>query len=265
MSSETAPIFLSHGAPTLPFENVPARDFLQSLATGMRKPSAILVVSAHWECETATLNSVAVNDTIHDFHGFPPRLYDLRYKAPGSPELALRSASLLEDFGIEAKLDTKRGLDHGAWVPLLLTWPHADIPVLQLSVQTAFGPEYHLKLGQALQPLTREGVLILASGSFTHDLSSWRNQKGKEEPSWVTDFASWFDEKLGGRKIQDLLRYRELAPFAQRNHPTEEHLLPLFVALGAGGAAAQPTLLHSSTGVVRLTWQICAADASDSP
>ncbi|MEP5937237.1 MAG: class III extradiol ring-cleavage dioxygenase [Erythrobacter sp.] len=254
LGSAIGPIFLSHGSPTLPFEGVPAHHFIKGLAATLPVPRAILVVSAHWEGETATLNAVTVNDTIHDFSGFPTELYELQYPAPGSTRLASHAASLLLDAGLGVKLDTTRGLDHGAWVPLMLAWPEAEIPVVQLSVQTELGPQYHLELGRTLHSLTKEGVLVLASGSFTHDLSSWRNQKGHTEPQWVTEFAQWFNAQLLDRNIESLLEYWERAPFAQRNHPTEEHLLPLFVALGAGGPAAQPSLLHSSTtyGVLRM-------------
>lgn len=249
-----APIFLSHGAPTLPFEDVSARHFLEGLASSIPAPRAILAVSAHWETQAPTVNAVAVNDTIHDFRGFPPALYELRYPAPGSLELAERTVSLLGEAGFNVKTDTQRGLDHGAWVPLMLAWPDANIPVVQLSVQTALGPKHHLELGRALHQLTKENILVLASGSFTHDLSSWRGQEGMDEPEWVTEFADWFDTRLVEGKTDELLSYRELAPNARRNHPTEEHLLPLFVALGAGGLDAQTKRLHSSTtyGVLRM-------------
>ncbi len=248
------PIFLSHGAPTLPFEAVAARDFLRSLASGRPRPRAILMVSAHWETRAPMVNAVAENKTIHDFSGFPDALYKINYPAPGDPTLADRVIDLLGAAGHSARSDPQRGLDHGAWVPLMLAWPDADIPVVQLSIQSHLGPGHHLELGRALAPLTDEGVLIIASGSFTHDLSSWRGQAGMAEPEWVTNFADWFDSALRDHRTCDLIAYRRLAPNAQRNHPTEEHLLPLFVALGAAGADAQATRLHSSTtyGVLRM-------------
>lgn len=198
------------------------------------------------------MNEVAVNETIHDFRGFPAALYAMRYPAPGDAALAGRIADLLRTAGLEARIDRERGLDHGAWVPLILGWPDADVPVLQLSVQTELGPEHHLRVGAALRPLTDEGVLIVASGSFTHDLSSWR--LGKEEPEWVSGFAEWMDQALVAGRTDDLLAYRSKAPFAARNHPTEEHLLPLFVALGAAGASATAERIHSSVehGVLRM-------------
>ncbi|MFN7179834.1 DODA-type extradiol aromatic ring-opening family dioxygenase [Hyphomonas sp.] len=249
-----APIFVSHGSPTLLFDDVPARDFLRVLGPSLPRPKAILVVSAHWETNIPALNAVAVNETIHDFGGFPQILFDQRYPAPGDPALAERIAGLIAGAGFPVGIDTARGLDHGAWVPLKLMYPANDIPVLQLSVQTHLGPAHHLRLGEALRPLTDEGVLILASGSFTHDLRSvsWRGPN--EAPDWVTEFADWMTAALAEGRVDDLVNYRRLAPHAARNHPTEEHILPLFVALGAGGLDART--LHQS-----LTFSVLRMDA----
>lgn len=248
------PLFLSHGAPTLPLEDVAARRFLEGLAATMPRPEAILMVSAHWETSVPTVNAVARNATIHDFRGFPAELYDLIYPAPGDPHLAERVIDLVSAAGLPTAVDYQRGLDHGAWVPLMLAWPEADIPVVQLSVQSHLGPGHHLELGRALAPLAHEGVLIAGSGSFTHDLSSWRGQAGMPEPDWVTGFADWFADALAEHRTCDLLAYRNLAPNAVRNHPTEEHLLPLFVAIGAAGPDAPARHLHTSNtyGVLRM-------------
>ena len=248
------PLFLSHGAPTLPLEDVAARHFLAGLPAHISRPRAIVVVSAHWETREPAVNAVERNATIHDFSGFPDELYRLQYPAPGDRALAARVVDLLGEGGLAARIDPARGLDHGAWVPLMLAWPDADIPVVQLSVQSHLGPGHHLEIGRAIAPLAEEGVLIIASGSYTHDLSSWRGQAGMPEPDWVTDFAEWFDRALVEGRTCDLLAYRRLAPHAERNHPTEEHLLPLFVALGAAGPNATAERLHSSTtyGVLRM-------------
>lgn len=251
-------IFVSHGAPTLPLSNVPAKLFLQHLPDLLaERPRAILAVSAHWEAALPTVNSVALNDTIHDFTGFQSELYELCYPAPGSARLAERITKLLVSAGLPAGLDHERGLDHGAWVPLRLMYPEADIPVVQLSVQTEGGPRQHFALGEALQPLREEGVLIVGSGSFTHDLSSFRAYRdaiAEPEPVWVSAFADWFDRALSERRLDDLLAYRREAPHAARNHPTEEHLLPLYVALGAAGRRAKVDRLHTSLthGVLRM-------------
>ena len=204
-----SPIFVSHGSPTLIFDDVPARDFLRGLGASLPRPKAILVVSAHWETNIPAVNAVAVNETIHDFGGFPQILFDQRYPAPGDPALAAQIAALIRDAGLPAGIDTARGLDHGAWVPLKLMYPENDIPVLQLSVQTHLGPAHHLRLGQALRSLADEGVLILGSGSFTHDLRSvdWRGNN--VAPDWVTDFADWVNAALAEERIEDLA---ELSP-----------------------------------------------------
>lgn len=247
-------LFLSHGAPTLVLDHVPARDFLVRLGDSMPRPDAILMVSAHWETEIPAVTAVAVNETIHDFSGFPPPLYDLRYPAPGSAALAGRVVDLLAGAGLPSRSDSRRGLDHGAWVPLLLAYPAHDIPVVQLSVQPRLGPGHHLQLGRALAPLRHENVLIIGSGSFTHNLHELDWRGGGAEPEWVGNFSDWFDLALREGRTCDLLTYRNRAPDAVRNHPTEEHLLPLFVALGAAGEAAQALRLHHSTtfGALRM-------------
>ena len=145
----TAPsLFLSHGAPTLPLTDTPARNFLQHVGATLERPKAILVISAHWETARPTVSAVDRNDTIHDFGGFPRALYELRYPAPGSPTVAAQVSDLLQASGFDCEIDRSRGLDHGAWVPLLLMYPQADIPVLQLSVQPHLGPEHHLLMGR---------------------------------------------------------------------------------------------------------------------
>lgn len=221
-------LFLSHGAPTLPLTDTPARTFLSQIGNKLERPKAILVISAHWETAVPTVNAVDSNETIHDFGGFPRALYDLRYPAPGSPKFATRVAERLRAGGFDCNVDRRRGLDHGAWVPLLLMYPKADIPVLQLSVQPHLGPEHHLRVGRALAPLRSEGVLIIGSGSFTHDLSEFCGHNPNDPaPNWVNSFANWFDAALAKGQIDDLIDYRRRAPFATKNHPTEEHLLPL--------------------------------------
>ena len=203
-------LFLSHGAPTLPLTDTPARAFLSQLGHELPRPKAILIASAHWETERATANAVAWNETIHDFYGFPRALYELRYPAPGAPGLAHAIAGRLQAAGIACDIDDTRGLDHGAWVPLSLIYPAADIPVLQLSVQTHLGPEHHLRLGRALAPLRDEGVLIIGSGSFTHDLSEFRGHGPNDPaPDWVNGFADWFDAALTEERFADLI---ELSP-----------------------------------------------------
>jgi 4,5-DOPA dioxygenase extradiol len=240
-------LFVSHGAPTLPLTRSPATHFLEHLGDAIPRPQAILVASAHWETARPEVNAVARNDTIHDFYGFPRALYELRYPAPGDPALAQRIVQLLEKAGLQGGIDTTRGLDHGAWVPLLLAYPNADIPVLQLSVQSRLGPAHHVRLGAALAGLRAEGVLVVGSGSWTHDLRRFRGQAedAPEQPD-VTEFADWMDRAVREGRRDDLIDYRRQAPHAADNHPTEEHLLPLYVALGAAGPDAKAERLHSS-------------------
>jgi 4,5-DOPA dioxygenase extradiol len=251
-------LFVSHGAPILPLTDVPARDFLQALPGMLNaRPTAILMISAHWETQVPTVNVVETNDTIYDFGGFDPALRQLRYPAPGSAALADRVGTLLTEAGMPTLVDRHRGLDHGAWVPLLLMYPQADIPVVQLSIQSHLGADHHLALGHALAALRSEGVLVVGSGSYTHNLYEFRAQwRGNEEaePAWVGAFADWFDAALQEGRTDDLLAYRQLAPEAKRNHPTEEHLLPIFAVLGAAGETPHVKHLHRSTtfGVLRM-------------
>jgi 4,5-DOPA dioxygenase extradiol len=237
-------LFVSHGSPMMALTDSPARDFLRALGAEVGKPSAILVASAHWETRIPALTKVARNTTIHDFYGFPPELFAMRYEPPGAPALADKAAALLQGAGMEVGIDPQRGLDHGAWVPLTLMYPAADIPVLQVGIQSDLGPDHHLRLGKALAPLRRDGVLILGSGSFTHNLRLIRRDDvdGPQPPD-VVAFADWFDRAIIEDRVDDLLKYRTRAPYAERQHPTDEHLLPLYVAMGAGGAARR---LHAS-------------------
>lgn len=242
-------LYLSHGSPMTAIADTPARRFLAGLGASLERPRAILVVSAHWESTAPVLNAVARNATIHDFFGFPEALFAISYPAPGAPELAEAVAERLRGAGFAAGIDRGRGLDHGAWVPLCLAYPEADVPVLQLSVQTALGPRHHLAMGEALAGLRAEGVLVLGSGSFTHDLRRFRlGRPGIEAPEMadVSEFSEWMDWRIRARDVDALVDYRRLAPHAADEHPSEEHLLPLYVALGAAGAGAAARRLHSS-------------------
>jgi len=240
-------LFLSHGAPTLPLDDCPAREFLKGLGAKLPRPRAVLAISPHWETGAPTLNRVALNETIHDFYGFPDELYRLRYPAPGSAALAEQAARALALAGFVPKLDNERGLDHGAWVPLMLMYPHADIPVVELSIQTPLGPDHHLKLGRALAPLRQQDVLIAGTGSFTHNLRAMdRRRLDAPEPPWSQGFSDWIHAAITNGRTRDLIAYRRLAPYAVQAHPEEDHFLPLFAALGAGGEGAKPERLHKS-------------------
>jgi 4,5-DOPA dioxygenase extradiol len=240
-------LFISHGAPTLPLEDSPARHFLEHLGDELPRPRSILAVSAHWETMRPTVSAAAQPATIHDFHGFPQALFRLRYPAPGAPELAARVTQLLRERGFEVDVHQERGLDHGAWTPLILMYPRADIPVTQLSVQPRLGAEHHWHVGEALRSLRDEDVLILASGSATHNLREFGRQAHESEAApWAREFGEWLAATLEQGRTEDLIAYRQRAPQAVRNHPTDEHLLPVFVAAGAATPGVPARRLHSS-------------------
>jgi len=241
-------IFVSHGSPMLALQDSPARRFLQGLGASLPRPKAIVVFSAHWETAGAPAVSLATQPaTIHDFGGFPQALFDIQYLPAGAPDVAEQAAALFEAAGIPVGRHPTRGLDHGTWVPLRLMYAEADIPVLQISIVRGAGPAAHQALGRALAQLRHEGVLVIGSGSLTHNLYEFRGQAvDAPAPQWVTGFEQWMRDRLAASDTEALLDYRNLAPFAAQNHPTEEHLLPLYVAMGAAGPGATAQLLHSS-------------------
>lgn len=227
-------LFLSHGAPTVPLEPGETGAAWRLLGNQLPRPSAILAISAHWESHIPTLSRAVQPETIHDFSGFPQELYQIRYPAPGAPQMAEAAAQLLRQAGITVQLDDRHGLDHGAWVPLSMMFPEADIPVAQLSLQPEQDPAWHVALGKALRPLREQGVLIVGSGAITHNLRAvFTHPQGNPAPAWVTEFRDWIAARIREGDIGALVSYRSLAPHAVQNHPTDEHLLPLFVALGA--------------------------------
>lgn len=248
-------LFLSHGAPTLLIDDSPTRHFLEGLGATLGRPKAVVVVSAHWEAPEARVTAAPWPPTIHDFGGFSAELHRRRYPAPGDPALAAELARALGAAGIASALDPGRGLDHGAWVPLALLYPAADIPVLQVAIDPDAGPAWHLRLGQALRPFRERGVLVIGSGSLTHNLGEVRWSRPDEPPpAWVDAFADWIAEAIEAGRTADLLDYRRKAPHAVRNHPTDEHLMPLFAALGAGAEGGSGRRLHTghSFGVVAM-------------
>jgi 4,5-DOPA dioxygenase extradiol len=241
-------LFVSHGSPMLALNDSPARRFFQGLGRSLPRPKAIAVVSAHWETSGGPAVSLATQpETIHDFAGFAQALHDIHYQAPGAPETAQRAAALFEQAGFAVGRHPQRGLDHGAWVPLSLMYPQFDVPVMQISLVRDASAAEHEKLGQALEQLRHEGVLVIGSGSLTHNLSEFHGQPvDAPAPYWVSEFATWMRERLLASERAPLLDYRKNAPSARQNHPSEEHLMPLFVAMGAAGAGAKAQLLHSS-------------------
>ena len=252
-------LFLSHGAPTLALEDSPARRFLLEFGARIPRPRAIVVVSAHHDAPVAEVTASALPPTIHDFRGFPQALYELRYAAPGDPELASRIVSMLRATGTEAQLDETRGLDHGAWVPLMLIYPEADIPVVQLSINMGQSPRYHFELGQSLSSLRNDNVLILGSGSATHNLHEFfagRYAADAMPPEWVTGFSDWLSEQVDGGNTDSVLNAVDEGPHGHRNHPTLDHIHPLFFAMGAGAPRTSGMRVHCST-----TYGVLAMDA----
>ena len=248
--SELPSLFVSHGAPTLVVEDSPARRFLLELGPRLPRPRAIVVVSAHHDASVAEVTASALPPTIHDFRGFPQALSELRYNAPGDPELAGRIVDMLDASGIDARADQARGLDHGAWVPLMLIYPEADIPVVQLSINMRESPRYHYELGQALSSLRLDDVLVLGSGSATHNLREFfAGQYAADAipPEWVTGFADWLSEQVGVGNTNTVLNAVDEGPHGRRNHPTMDHIHPLFFAMGAGAPGTDGMRVHRST------------------
>lgn len=242
MTDPLPSLFVSHGAPTLYLEPQPTRTFFQELGPALPRPRAVVCVSAHWTTAAPKVTTAAAPQTIHDFYGFPEELFAVCYPAPGDPALAGRVIELLGQAGIEAAGDPDRGLDHGAWVPLGLMYPQADIAVVALSVQPGKSAADHAAMGRALAPLRREGVLVVASGNATHNLAEVRwEAEVSPPPAHVAAFDAWLKEAVLTGRDKALPDYLRQAPFALANHPTPEHLLPLFVAWGMGGRAR---LLH---------------------
>ena len=239
-------VFISHGAPDMELTHPPVSAFLSEITQSMPRPETILCISAHWETDQPTLSGTSAPEVIHDFFGFAQELYTMTYPAPGDPSLANEVQRTLSARGINTTIDPRRGLDHGAWVPLRLMYPTADIPVLQLSVQPTLPPEHHLQLGRLLQPLRDRDVLILGSGGVTHNLREFHSHCIDAPPvDKAAAFDHWLEDCVTSGREQEVLQYDAYGPHAKWNHPSVEHFLPLFVPLGASGG--EPGLkLHES-------------------
>ena len=233
-------LFVPHGSPMFALQPGAAGAAMSQLAAALKTPRAIVIVSPHWETTVATVGMATQPKTIHDFGGFDPRLYDLQYPATGCPEAGLQVVQALQTAGLPIAQDPHRGLDHGAWIPLRQMFPDADIPVVPLSVQSHLGPAHAYRVGQALATLTQQNFLIVGSGNITHNLRDFMTVRmhGGATPAYVQSFADWINAKLTQPDLHALLNYRQTEA-GQRAHPSEEHLLPLFTALGAAGPNAQ--------------------------
>ncbi|MGY4493153.1 DODA-type extradiol aromatic ring-opening family dioxygenase [Pseudomonas sp. TE3610] len=228
-------LFISHGSPMLALQPGASGPALARLAAELPRPKAIVLVSAHWESRELLVASSPAPETWHDFGGFPAELFAVQYPAPGDPALAAEIAQRLTDAGLPAHLDPQRPFDHGAWVPLSLMYPAADIPVVQVSLPSRLGPQLQHLVGEALAGLRAQGILLIGSGSITHNLRELDWHAGPEHATpWAQAFRDWMLEKLQADDQQALFDYRQQAPFAAKNHPSDEHLLPLYFARGAG-------------------------------
>ncbi|MEP3430040.1 MAG: class III extradiol ring-cleavage dioxygenase [Roseibium sp.] len=238
------PMFLAHGAPTLAIDDTPARRFLKTLSSSLPTPRFIVILSAHWETDGVKLSAPGPLRTYHDFAGFPQQLHDIFYPAVSDEMSVDEVAQMLEMNGYDVELDDQHGLDHGAWVPLSLVFPKSDVPVVAISLPIGSSPQSVHKIGRTLAPLANKGVLIIGSGSTTHNLRKM-DPNGSDVPAFVSDFDTWLDDGLKSSSIE-YFEGLERQPDFRLNHPTNEHLLPLFFAFGAADPGAKPDLMHRS-------------------
>ena len=229
--SRAPSLFVSHGSPMFALEPGLLGPNLLRIGASLSGLTAIIVVSPHWQTRGVRISGSASPETIHDFGGFPAPLYALQYPAPGEPRIAAQALGLLQAAGFDAAIDTQRGLDHGAWVPLRYLKPDANVPVLQVSMPHDLDAAGALRLGRALAPMREQGVLVIGSGSLTHNLYEFRRHIN--DPEYAQAFADWTADAVARGDVESLVHYRSRAPHAQRAHPTEEHFLPLLVAFGA--------------------------------
>lgn len=238
--------FISHGGGPWPWLPEMRRMFvnLETSLVAMRaeQPEAVLMVSGHWETEDVAVMSAPKPPMVYDYHGFPPETYEISYPAPGAPDLAQRTAELLRAAGVPAHLDPDQGFDHGTFAPMAVTWPQAEMPVFQVSIRKSYDPEAHFAIGRALAPLRAEGVLIVGSGLSFHNLRLFGPQA--KVPS--TAFDRWLAETLAlpAAERTAALRDWDSAPYARVCHAQEDHLVPLFVALGAAETARAERVYH---------------------
>lgn len=223
-----------------------AGEALSALAKELARPRAVLVISPHWETQVATVGTAGQLETIHDFGGFDPALDAIQYPAQGSPQGAKQVVAVLEATGLPVRTDAQRGLDHGAWVSLRHLFPQADVPVVPLSIQHHGGPQHAYRIGQALAPLTAQGWLIVATGNITHNLHDWQQAEigASIDCSYAQRFSDWVHGQLISGDTEALLDYRRRQSDALRAQPRDEHLLPLFTALGAARAGAKVRAIH---------------------
>jgi 4,5-DOPA dioxygenase extradiol len=258
MSISTLPgLFISHGSPMLAIEPEQVGSALHRLSINLPKPRAIVVMSAHWESQALEISTSNRPETWHDFSGFPRELYQLRYPAPGDMLLAERLIDMLQQANVPAHANSLRPRDHGVWMPLLHLYPEADIPVIQVSLPVHYTAQQIYQIGKVLAPLRDEQILLIGSGSITHNLAelSWSNEE-TTTPDWASSFRNWVVHQLSNDDFDAVLDWKQ-APHVRRNHPTLEHLAPLFFAMGTG---PRFSLVHSSFSLGALSMDLYRFD-----
>lgn len=258
MNLQTLPgLFISHGSPMLAIDPEQVGPALQRLSINLPKPLAIVVMSAHWESQALEVSTATRPETWHDFRGFPAVLYQLHYHAPGDPQLAEEILSLLATAGFTAHANSTRPRDHGVWMPLLHMYPDATIPVIEISLPLSMSAEEIFQIGQTLAPLRERQILLIGSGSITHNLAelNWHGDLS-DVPNWASTFRNEVVSKLSHDSYDEVLDWQQL-PYIQRNHPTLEHLAPLFFAMGTG---PRFSLVHSSFSMGALGMDIYRFD-----
>ena len=244
-SRSQASLFIAHGSPDLILSDIPARKFLQETGQRLPVPRGIVVVSAHWVTPDLQATGPSALETIHDFYGYPAELYDIKYAASGASWLNEQIIRVLGEAGYPVRIGPRSGLDHGAWIPLMLMYPNADIPVIQLSLKHSALPEQHFQIGQVLDGLRQDGILILGSGGLVHNLRLLKPE-GSPTDDWALSFDNWLFERLVSHTPQELFSVKSRAEYAHRAHPTDEHLMPLFVSMGAGWTDGDTQRIHHS-------------------
>ena len=264
MSDQATVLFIPHGGGPLPLMDDPGHAglnrFLREHPSSITRPDAILVISAHWEEDPVAITAAPSPALLFDYYGFPPETYDYEYPAPGNPQLASRVHALLGDAGIESRLDAERDFDHGLFVPLILMYPDADIPCVQLSLSKNLDAGFHVRLGRALSGLRQDNLLLLGSGFSFHNLPELMRKRDTQSDPANVDFEDWLEQTMTASDLDEAERERRLtaweqAPHARYCHPREEHLLPLQVCYGIAGGAARQVFREPVAGFEASAWQ----------
>ncbi|MFV5190683.1 DODA-type extradiol aromatic ring-opening family dioxygenase [Acinetobacter courvalinii] len=257
MTFQTLPgLFISHGSPMLALDPEQVGPALNRLSSNLPKPQAIIVMSAHWESQALEVSTSTRPETWHDFRGFPPALYEIRYPAPGAPQLAEEILKLFAEAGLAAHANSTRPRDHGVWMPLLHMYPDADIPVIEISLPIHMNADEIYKIGQVLSPLREQQILLIGSGSITHNLAELSWQADADVPVWASTFRNAVVNKLTHQDYDAVLDWPSL-PYVQRNHPSLEHFAPLFFAMGTGNRF---NIVHSSFSMLTVGMDIYRCD-----